>query len=254
MAKVVGMIGSASGKIGNVVYSVSNGIQTAKVYQPVVANPKSRAQMLQRAKANLAGRLSAVTPRDAIVGLGDNNRQRRAAYLKNILLNATSTLSDGKYVAKLVPQNLVFSVGSTVPVIIASGATISSQGLLTISYTRAGYALLDVWNPAGGMWVVVAVDDITGNYDFVTTTLWEKPSFPESSTVLTQTIPVENIDAHDVFVYFVPFSLESQSASTVSGGLGVDATEYVAMVGLTSAASKLAFGHSKCVGLAVASA
>lgn len=250
MAKVVGLVGSTSGKIGNIVYAVTNGIQVARVYQPVISNPKSGAQMLQRAKGNLAGRLSMITPREAIVGLGSNARRRRAEYLRNILLGATSVLSDGQYVAKLTPEKLIFSKGATIPVIVTTNVAASASGIVTITYQRPSYATQDDWNVAGGMFVAVTIDDVTGNYDFVQTAQWTKPAYPTAESPLTQTLFVENIDEHDIFVYFVPYKLNNQLGSTVSSGIAVDVSDYVANLGITEVASNLSFGNSKFVGMA----
>lgn len=54
MAKIVGLVGSLHGKLGNTVMTVRRGAQIARVYQPVVANPKSARQQLSRAKMRLA--------------------------------------------------------------------------------------------------------------------------------------------------------------------------------------------------------
>lgn len=54
MAKIVGLVGSGHGKLGNTVMTVRRGIQIARVYQPVVANPKSARQQMSRAKMGLA--------------------------------------------------------------------------------------------------------------------------------------------------------------------------------------------------------
>lgn len=251
MGKVVGLIGSASGKIGNVVYAVSNGIQTARVYQPIVSNPKSTAQMKQRAKANLAGRLSAITPKDAIAGLGSNGRERRGAFLSNILLRATNGLEDNLITAKLQPADLLFSKGINIPVITFTSISINAQGLMTMNFRRTGYASQDAWNKAGGMFVAVVVDPVTGNYDFVQTAQWNKVEFPEADTNLTQQMAIEKVGNHDVFVYFVPYSINENKGSTRTNGLGVDATAYVASVGLTNAASNLIFGYSLYAGQAV---
>lgn len=251
MGKVVGLIGSASGKIGNLVYAVTNGIQTARVYQPIVSNPKSTSQMLQRAKGNLAGRLSAITPREAIMGLGKNNRVRRGAYLSNILRNSTATLNEGVYDAKLQPENLVFSRGSAIPVIRVTGATVSALGAVTISYVRPSYATRDAWDAAGGSFVVAAIDSVTGGYDFVQVANWDKPNYPSADVAQQQLVYVESIDQHEIFVYFVPYVINPALGSVQSAGLGVDANAYVASVGLTDAASNLEFGNSKFGGEAV---
>lgn len=50
MAKGNMFIGNGSGKVGNLVVATRAGEQITRVYQPRVANPKSFAQMMQRAK------------------------------------------------------------------------------------------------------------------------------------------------------------------------------------------------------------
>lgn len=50
MAKGNMFIGNGSGKVGNLVVATRAGEQITRVYQPRVSNPKSYAQMLQRAK------------------------------------------------------------------------------------------------------------------------------------------------------------------------------------------------------------
>lgn len=249
MGKVVGLIGAASGKIGNLVYAITNGIQTARVYQPNVANPKSTGQNLQRAKANLVGRLSAITPRSAIVGLGNNNRQRRSEYLKNGLLKATATIESGVYAAKLQPGDVIFSKGSVNPVITVSTITVSSVGVTLITYNRNAQVTTDEWNAAAGSWIVVAIDSATGNYDFVRVFNWNKPVNPPSSeTQVVQELDVEQSANHELFLYFVPYVINPEKASTITGGIAVDASAYVAELGLTEAAASLEFGKSKYVG------
>lgn len=50
MAKGSLFVGSGSGKVGNLVLANTKSGQVTRVYQPNVSNPKTRAQMLQRAK------------------------------------------------------------------------------------------------------------------------------------------------------------------------------------------------------------
>lgn len=54
MAKNVGLIGGLTGKLGNTVNSVRRGVQISRVYQPIVANPKTKRQEMSRAKLALA--------------------------------------------------------------------------------------------------------------------------------------------------------------------------------------------------------
>lgn len=252
MAKLYGLNGVVSGRIGNTVYRVLNGIQVAAQYQPVVSNPKSSAQMLQRAKANLVGRISAITPREAIVGMGRNNRERRSEFLKNGIINTNSIIEDGVAVAKLEPSLLRFSKGTEIPMIVPLSNTITAGGSLTISYHRASGLAAEDWWKIGGTFVVVAIDPETGKYDFVRVVNWNKPSWPSTpETTLTQNILVEAITLHDVYVYFVPFSLDEQKGSTISKSIYIDTNDYAAKIGLTEAASNLKFGYSEYFGKAI---
>lgn len=60
MAKIFGLQGVLTGKIGNSVFAVRNGQQLARQYQPIVANPSTPSQIEARAKLKLISQLSAV--------------------------------------------------------------------------------------------------------------------------------------------------------------------------------------------------
>lgn len=59
MAKVTQMAGIAKGKVGGIVYSVRNGQQIARQYQPYVSNPSTTGQVKVRAKLKLLSQVSA---------------------------------------------------------------------------------------------------------------------------------------------------------------------------------------------------
>lgn len=59
MAKITNMVGLAKGKTGSIVYSVRNGQQIARAYNPYVANPNTPAQVQSRAKLKLLSQVSA---------------------------------------------------------------------------------------------------------------------------------------------------------------------------------------------------
>lgn len=117
MGKFVGFIGTISGKVGTTVFQKGEkGISYGRTYQPVVSNPKSVGQTDQRAKMNLVGRLSMVTPKSLLIGMdGTNNRQRRSIFTSNLLKVATIDRSAGdEVVAKIAPEDVVFSQGAEV--------------------------------------------------------------------------------------------------------------------------------------------
>lgn len=59
MAKITNMVGLAKGKTGAIVYSVRNGQQIARAYNPYVGNPNTPAQVQCRAKLKLLSQVSA---------------------------------------------------------------------------------------------------------------------------------------------------------------------------------------------------
>lgn len=248
MAKMYGLGGVLSGKLGNTVLAITNGIQIARQYQPVVSNPKSSAQMMQRAKANLAGRISKIVPRSAILGLGKNNRERRAALLRNILLNSTSVLVDGVYSAKLQPQSLTLSDGNALPIINVSSVTVTPAGNVTLTMARITNVDQTTYDRNGGLFVFIVIDDETGNYDYVATAALEKAAYPGAT--FTQAVGLPPVTNHSVYVYFLPFEPTDGPNSTVSKRLKEADSNYAADLILTESASSLNWGHSEFIGVA----
>lgn len=70
--KLVGIMGTGTGKLGSSVFSVNSGTQIVRQYQPNVANPNTEAQVDQRAKLKLLSQLAAsmapviVIPKDGL--------------------------------------------------------------------------------------------------------------------------------------------------------------------------------------------
>ena len=134
MGKFVGFIGTISGKVGTTVFQKGEkGLSYGRSYQPVVANPKTIGQTDQRAKMNLAGRMSEVTPKALLQGMGfENNRQRRSEFVSNLLKVAVIDRSTpGSVIAKIAPEDVVFSKGAEIirasvaaPTIVANQVTI----------------------------------------------------------------------------------------------------------------------------------
>lgn len=113
MARIYGLNGLIRGRQGNNVFSIQNGTQVLKVYNPSISNPRTTAQRQQRAKFSLAGRLSSVTPRLALSGMiGGNARDKRARFVKTIVNNATVTGSDDNLTASVAFTGIKFSDGA----------------------------------------------------------------------------------------------------------------------------------------------
>lgn len=76
MARIQGLTGGLSGKMGNAVFRQSRGQTIVSQYQPHVANPKSEAQSEARAKFKLMSQLAAIM-KPALGTLSVNERPAR---------------------------------------------------------------------------------------------------------------------------------------------------------------------------------
>lgn len=165
MAKTTIGLGQFSGRVGGVVYAVQAGRQVVRAYQPVMSNPKSTAQSIQRAKGNLVGRISKLTPWQILEGLGDNKFNRRSRFLRLLLRKVTAGQAAGDpstFNAKLLDRDFVFSEGTLVPlhsisspVYDVSSVTVSAARVTGVTVEQAasqGLLVVCVICQATGVW------------------------------------------------------------------------------------------------------
>lgn len=247
MGKVVGLVGAASGKIGNLVYAVTNGIQTARVYQPIVSNPKSIGQSLQRARGNLAGRISGFVPRTAIMGLGVNARIRRGEFLRNILKKATANLDQGEYVAKIQPADILFSKGAVqLPVTLTSITAASHSVAVVLTGAAVTIIAPEVYASRLVRLVAMVYEHNTTNLVEVSTKLATMPAQGETSTT---NMPVAHAGGYDVFVYAIPMSTEDGTAASVDTSVvSLDDNEIAASLSVNGNAVVFDYGQSVYLG------
>lgn len=248
MGKVVGLVGSASGKIGNMVYAVTNGIQTVRVYQPVVSNPKSSSQTRQRSKANLAGRISGLTPKTAIFGLGTNSRMRRGAFLKNLLLKAdVISTSEGDYKAKVDNTDVIFSTGSVTNVIYNPSFTVGNN-LLVVTLTGAAITAVPAEEYAKHQTRLVAMV-----YDKTTKELIEVVTKIATAPEQSSTAQTEMLFAHPegviIDIYAIPMRLEGMAGVVNSDMAMLDDNEIAAILSYGKVSS-FEYGKSVYIGQA----
>ena len=244
MGKVVGLVGAASGKIGNIVYAVTNGIQTARVYQPIVSNPKSGLQTMQRAKGNLAGRISSFTPRTAIMGLGTNNRARRGEFLRNILKKAVVVSTASGYEAKIDNPDVLFSRGSVIlsvinPSVLASvySITVTLTGPQTTSIPADVYASMQT------RLVAMVYDNTTQELVEVSTAMATKPGQGGNASTILMT---SHSGGYNVDVYAIPMSTADGSAVSIDSGLAMKDDDTIAAA-LSVNANAITFNYGRSV-------
>lgn len=168
MATTTMGLGKFSGKVGGVVFAVSAGQQIARAYQPIVNNPKSNAQKLQRAKGNLVGQVSKITPWQILEGLGNSKRNRRARFLRILMQRTTSSYSTSNpntITAKLANTDYIFSEGSVMPTIGVQSA-IAAINTINVTVNRLGGIITEEWESSGAL-VVVVIKDVNGMYEHV---------------------------------------------------------------------------------------
>ena len=113
-----------TGRIGGLVFKVVNGKQVITPYKREVFNPRTEAQMTNRAKFALAGMISKIVPKEVLVGMSPDRRSRRPLFTSNIVRHANVSVAGGVVKATLNAHDLVFSQGVDAPVSV-SGATVT---------------------------------------------------------------------------------------------------------------------------------
>lgn len=242
MARNVGLIGSLRGKLGNAVFYVSNGVQTARVYQPVVANPNTQLQIAQRAKMTLAGRMSKITPIAALEGLeGANKRLRRGEFVKEMI--KASTYSNNK--ASLQFDNLHLSHGNVQLRTTQSASTQAGQNYIRVNIS-VSRAVSTSPVPAGyGLRVVVYfIDNTESGSDMCTTRLCSMPTGESAEvTTITQYISRGQVSNYTVVAYAFPFLAEESLDGVNYSFVGDEGETYIVIDGIRSVAN-LSYGES----------
>lgn len=242
MAKFVGFIGTIRGKVGTTVFSKGeNGMSYGRAYQPQVYNPKSVGQVDQRAKMNLVGRMSQVTPKALLVGMaGANNRQRRSAFNSGLLdVAVVDRSSPDSIIAKVSPEDIVFSQGAetlqataTTPVVTENSVSLSltlTDATLAGAYgERVVLAIIDPSDKAGYSQVMY-VDSMLDNTEAKAVTF-----------ALSQPLT----DGTMVAVYRIPFVLNDDAARYRTETLNNDGVDIIANMLQSNATAVRGFGRS----------
>lgn len=159
MAKLVGLIGTGRGRVGNVVLSKGlNGQTISRAYQPQVYNPNTPGQIKSRAIMTLAGLLSKITPSSLLVGMeGASKVERRSRFVSNICRRA-SLNQEGN--ALMAPVDLIFSEGKSLS-LPAPTTTLDGGTNLVVQFDSITEWPTDL---AGILVIGVCATSRTGNY------------------------------------------------------------------------------------------
>lgn len=222
-----GKLGAAVGMKGD------QGKNYARVYLDKIANPNTEAQVKNRTKVVLGGKLSKLTPAQLILGLnGANKRQRRAEFVKKTLRAITTSIVDGTTQAELRPQDIVLSEGAY-------------QDLFSINGTLTG-GVLSVAPVSGANWaqdypdvkavVVAAYVERGGDYVECVTDVMT----PESQTVNFNIGTTASLAQ----VYTIPVVESSENGRAIYGG------DIIALANSSNMAAQATFSESSNNGYA----
>lgn len=242
MAKFVGFVGTIRGKIGTTVFSKGeNGLSYGRSYQPQVYNPKTVGQVDQRAKMNLVGRMSQVTPKALLVGMpGSSNRQRRSNFNSGLLYVATiDRTSPGSIIAKVAPEDVVFAEGGEVLHAAASVPVVTATSV-SLNLTLADAAM----SGAYGERVVVAIIDPSDKAGYSRVQYADIVLDNTSATAVNIVLPQPLTDGSLVAVYRIPYVLTSDAARYRAETLANDGVDIIANMLQSNAGYVRGFGRS----------
>ena len=199
-----------TGRIGGLVFKVMNGKQVIVPYKKEVFNPRTKAQMSQRAKFALAGMINKIVPKEVLVGMSPDRRKRRPLFASNIARHANVSTAGGSVTATLDANNLVFSQGVAAPVTVNEMTV--HDGLVSGTLGTLPEKVDAV------MMIAVVYDTTVGHY---TRTVYKVVPAGESAISLdTGTAESDNV-AH---LYAVPMSLTATGLSLTGGSDGAERT------------------------------
>ena len=242
MAKFVGIIGTIRGKVGTTVFSKGEkGLSYGRSYQPQVYNPKTVGQVDQRTKMNLVGRMSRVTPKSLLVGMsGENNRQRRSNFNRGLLNVAAIDRSNPRsIIAKVAPEEIVFSEGNEVLHAIASAPAITAKSV-TINLTLADTSLAGTYGERVVVAVVKPEDKAGYSYVMYADTVLDG----ESAKVVSIALPQDLTDESMVAIWRIPYVLTREAARYRAQAMASDGVDIIADMLRSNANYVSGFGHS----------
>ena len=155
-------------------YRVRGGVQVVSNYQPNVSNPRTDAQLAQRAKFNLMTGINRITPIEVLRGYAGTPANKRASFAKDLSKYITAQYvapSDdeaGKYVGTIDPHNIHFDklVESFFTTQISDVSLLDNDGSIEVHFNGAEFPdveglklrVVDVYGASGNP-ISVMYDD-----------------------------------------------------------------------------------------------
>ena len=242
-------LGKFSGKLGGAVFVIRNGKQIVREYNPRPSNPKSALQLQQRAKGNLAGRISSFVPKAAISGLGVNNIRRRSRFNQLLLKGANVSIINGDYSAKIPWENIIFSEGTVVSPFYFEGVAATESGTeIDVVFRGAPVSAVasDIYESMTARVVVMVYDTKSQGLVEVITRIINKPV--QSKTAGTFVAVVHPV-GYTAVCFLIPMSSADGSALSIDAGMAMkDDTTIAALLSTNENAIVFDYGRSVFLG------
>lgn len=237
MARLEGITGGLSGKMGSAVFRQSGGKTIASQYQPIVKNPNSEGQQSARAAFKLMSQLAAVM-KDGFGTMGINDRpararmsQRNAFFKLNYELIQITENSDG--VTATIPMEELKLTSSTriLGSLTQLGDTVSC-GVLDSSITSVRFVLVsyiddDVTRPVVSSVNVVSVNNGVASLEGIPQGKYTVLAYGLIPTASASSATLDNLHTPTNQDYFAAIKLDSLVASgqiveTTTKGINID--------------------------------
>lgn len=247
MAKSSMALGQYRGKMGGMVFRKGdNGQQVISAYQPVVKNPRTDSQMLQRAKFNLAAQVAKQIPLSFIYSLGSSARLRRGALISSIVKAATARKTNGTFVADINGANVIISKGPSAAGM-APVATFdaTNQGPQVIWHDLSGQG---GWVEGDKVSVVIGVFSVDGSVNPEFFALSNVANM--SDRMYTYSLPSRLLGANFKAMVWVFVTRQGSNVNSASGSdASVPATAIQANLTLGTGLSALEYSDSMFAGV-----
>ena len=244
-------LGKFSGKLGGAVFVIRNGKQIVREYNPRQSNPKSALQLQQRAKGNLAGRISSFVPKAAISGLGANNIRRRSRFNQLLLKGANVTIINDNYSAKIPWENIIFSEGTVVAPFYFQGSGVAPSGnYIQFDFKGADESTVpsDIYESMTARVVIMIYDMRSQELVEVVTRIINKPMQSKTEGTI---VNVAHPAGYTAACFLIPMSSADGSALSIDAGMAMkDDTTIAALLSTNENAIVFHYGRSVFLGQA----
>lgn len=227
MGKIVSPI-QFTGRLGNVVgQRGQKGNVLIRPHIERVANPQTAAQLIQRAKLNLCGQLTGITPAEALVPLqmGGKASNRNEFNSRNMRNTQAQYRADGSVLATLADRLVIFSHGSVQPMAAASALQVTANAVsLTLTLRDENEANFY------GERIVAVICKASAEQVYDTVIFADTILTSTAATQVSIPIPVELTEDKHIAVYRVPFRLSTQGRSLITDDMIGNAAALTAVI------------------------